>query len=151
MQKQIAVNAKLQAGKRDQTRGLTGRIPSRRRMSALDSTATEEEEEVHDDNDDDGDPCTLINYMRTFCAPSPPFLSSFNLTRIPSASNFEHNVHPQSFPLLLMKDVSAFLCRYLVTPRSKSTQDPRYYVHNIIKRVVQQLLPDQLDYSIHFS
>jgi hypothetical protein len=55
MQKQTAVNAKLQTGKTDQTKGLTGRIPSRRRMSALDGTTIEEEEDADDDNDDD--PC----------------------------------------------------------------------------------------------
>ena len=128
-----------------------------RRMSALDSIVIEEEEEeeeeeeVNDnDHDDHDDPCTLINYMRTFCAPSPALLSSFNVTRIPSATNFEHNAHPQSSLLLFMKDVSALLCRYLVTPRSKNTQDPCYYVHNIITLAVRQLLPIQIDYSILF-
>ena len=93
----------------------------------------------------------FIIYMRIFCAPSQAFLPSFILTRIPSASNFEHNAHPQSSPLLFMKDVSALLCRYLVTPHSKNTKDLCYYVHNIITPVVHQLLPAQIDCSVFFS
>jgi hypothetical protein len=115
--KQIILNAKLQRRRR------------------------KEKEEV----DDDDVPWTLINYMRTFCAPLQAFLPSFNLTTIPSTSSFEHIAHPQSSPLLFTKDFSALLCRFLVTPRSKNTQDPCYYVHNIISPVVHQLLPVQID------
>jgi hypothetical protein len=93
----------------------------------------------------------FINYTRTFCASSQTFLPSFILTRIPSASNFEDNSHPQSFSLLFMKDVSALLCRYLVTPRSKNTQESFYCVHIIITPVVPQLLPAQIDCSTLFS
>jgi hypothetical protein len=106
----------------------------------------EEEEEEEEEFDDDDVPCTVINYMRTFCAPLHAFLPSFILARIPSASNFE-----QSSPLLFIKDVFGALRRYPVTPRSKNTQDPCYYVRNIITHFVHQLLPAQEDCSILFS
>jgi hypothetical protein len=49
--KQVIINAKLQIGQRIQKAEQTGRIPIRRRNSALDSSAIEEEEEEEEEEE----------------------------------------------------------------------------------------------------
>ena len=125
-------------------RDLTRRSPSRSRRSTLDCSVIEEEH-YDDDDDDDDVPCTLNNYMRTFCAPSQT-LTSFILARNLLASNILHTAHPQNTPLLFMKDFSALPFRYLVMSLSKNTQYPSYYFHKIKSPVAHQLLPFQIDF-----